>query len=95
MQYACPNPQDVACAIGPLIIIMLILFAAVVSLLILIIKAVIYCMIFRKAGYHWALGLLMLVPIACAIVPFILAFGKWPIEKELQRLRSQQKSSSS
>jgi hypothetical protein len=52
-----------------------------------IIKAVIYCMIFQKAGYHWALGLLTLVPIACIVMPFILALSDWPIQKELRLLK--------
>ena len=40
-----------------------------------------FCKIFSKAGYHWALGLLMIVPIANIIMPFILAFGDWPALK--------------
>ena len=47
---------------------------------------------FSKAGYSWALGLLMLVPIANIIMPFVLAFGDWPIYKELRLLRQQQNS---
>lgn len=49
-----------------------------------------YCKIFSKVGYCWALGLLMLVPIANIIMPFILALGDWPIIKELRQLRQQQ-----
>jgi len=60
------------------------------ALLVTIIKILIYCKIFSKAGYHWALGLLMLVPIANIIMPFVLAFGDWPVHKEL-RLMKQQK----
>ena len=51
-----------------------------------------FCMIFSKAGYSWALGLLMLVPVANLIMPFILAFGAWPVLRELQMLRQQQSS---
>ena len=72
-----------------------ILAVLVISAVILIIKAVVFCKIFSKAGYHWALGLLMLVPIACIIMPFILAFGQWPIYKELQQLRRQQNKTGS
>ncbi|MBW7988490.1 MAG: hypothetical protein FVQ84_00480 [Planctomycetes bacterium] len=59
-------------------------------LIVLIIKALIYCKIFSKAGYCWALGLLMFVPIANIIMPFVLAFGDWPIQKELRVLKQQQ-----
>lgn len=40
--------------------------------------------IFRKAGYHGALGLLMLVPIANLIMLAILAFRDWPIHGQLK-----------
>ena len=43
-----------------------------------------FCRIFSKAGYHWALGLLMIVPIANIIMPFILAFGDWPVLQSKQ-----------
>jgi hypothetical protein len=50
----------------------------------------IFCKIFSKAGYCWALGLLMLVPIANIIMPFVLAFADWPIQKKLRLLKQQQ-----
>ena len=48
-----------------------------------------FCRIFSKAGYHWALGLLMLVPFGGIIVPLILAFGEWPIYKKLSKPQTQ------
>lgn len=48
------------------------------------IKILICCRIFAKAGYCWALGLLMLVPVADIIMAFVLAFGDWPVQKELR-----------
>jgi len=42
--------------------------------------------IFSKAGYHGALGLLMLVPLANIIMLAILAFSEWPIHKEKTNL---------
>ena len=68
----------------------LIAFAILMGLIVLIIKILIFCKIFSKAGYCWALGLLMLVPIANIIMPFVLAFGDWPIQKELRLLKQQQ-----
>lgn len=56
-------------------------------LAILALVVVVYCRIFGKAGYPWALGLLMFVPIANIVMILILAFGDWPILKELRALK--------
>jgi uncharacterized membrane protein YhaH (DUF805 family) len=61
--------------------------SGLVGLLFLILAIVIYWRIFSKAGYSGALGLLMFIPIANLIAILILAFGTWPIEEELRRLR--------
>ena len=74
----------------PIFFVIITAFAILMGLIILIIKTLIYCKIFSKAGYCWALGLLMLVPIANIIMPFVLAFGDWPIQKELRLLKKQQ-----
>jgi hypothetical protein len=74
----------------PLFLAILIAFAILMGLIVLIIKILIFCKIFSKAGYCWALGLLMLVPIANIIMPFVLAFGDWPVQKELRLLKQQQ-----
>jgi len=86
------HTEEMAAAIGPIVVIVAAVFVLVVLAATLVITAVVYCKIFHKAGYHWALGLLMLVPIVCIVMPFVLAFGEWPIHKELQRLRQQQES---
>jgi len=65
------------------------LFAFIV-LVILAIKLLICCKIFAKAGYSWALGLLMLIPIVNIIMAFFLAFADWPIHKELRSLKQKQ-----
>jgi hypothetical protein len=74
----------------PVFLAIIIAFAILMSLIVLIIKVLIYCKIFSKAGYCWALGLLMLVPIANIIMPFVLAFGVWPIQKKLLLLKQLQ-----
>lgn len=74
----------------PVFAVIFIAFVILMFLIVLIIKALIYCKIFSKAGYCWALGLLMFVPIANIIMPFVLAFGDWPIQKELRVLKQQQ-----
>jgi uncharacterized membrane protein YhaH (DUF805 family) len=80
MQYGHQAPVA-----GLIIVVIWLLFV----LLVTAITALIYCRIFHKAGYSWALGLLMLVPIANIIMPFILAFGRWPIETKLRQLERQ------
>lgn len=40
--------------------------------------------IFSKAGYSGAMGLLMAVPFVNFIMLLILAFGDWPVQKELR-----------
>ena len=80
------NPEQLA----PLFAIGVMLAMIFVALLVSAIKALIFCRIFSKAGYSWALGLLMLVPIANIIMPFMLAFGDWPVCKEIRQFRQQQ-----
>ena len=67
----------------------IILSSVIFSLVAIIFAVVIYWRIFSKAGYSGALGLLMFVPIANIIVLCVLAFGEWPIYKELKYLRQQ------
>jgi len=59
-----------------------------IALIVIVIAIVIWWSIFSKAGYSGALGLLMLIPIANLIVLLILAFGEWPIQRELRELRA-------
>ncbi len=66
-----------------LIILMLCAFGCMA----LLVKTVLYCCMFAKAGYCWAMGLLMLVPFVNIIMPFVLAFGDWPVCRELRDLR--------
>ena len=77
---------DVAPVLGGMII----LFVIFVGLIITAIRILIFCKIFSKAGYCWALGLLMLIPIANIIMLFVLAFADWPVQKEMRLLKQQQ-----
>jgi hypothetical protein len=58
------------------------------ALLITILLVLSYCKIFKKAGYSWAWGLLWLVPFGNIILPLVLAFGDWPIIKDIRKLKS-------
>jgi hypothetical protein len=79
------NPQDLM----PFFVLTFVALALFVSLIAAIIKTWIYCMIFHKAGYKWAWGLLTLVPIANIIMPFVLALGDWPVRREVRQLKQQ------
>jgi len=73
--------------------LILILFIMFIVMVFTAIKIFSFCKIFSKAGYSWAFGLLMLLPMSELIIPLILAFMDWPVCKELSLLK--QKSDSS
>lgn len=58
-----------------------------ISLVVLVVSIMIYAKILSKAGYSWAMSLLLLVPLGNLVLLLILAFGNWPILSELQALR--------
>ena len=66
-----------------------IIVSSIVGLVGIIFAVIIYWRIFAKAGYSGALGLLMFVPIVNIVMLCILAFGEWPIYRELNYLRQQ------
>jgi hypothetical protein len=76
--------------VGPVFAIVFALLAAFVILVAIAIKLLIICKIFSKAGYSWALGLLMLIPLVNIIMAFFLAFADWPVQREVRRLRQEQ-----
>jgi glycerol-3-phosphate acyltransferase PlsY len=80
--------SDVAPAVGAIFLLFILFF----GLLITILMIWVYCRIFSKTGYCWALGLLMFIPIANIIMLFVLAFGDWPILRELRMLKQQRLS---
>jgi hypothetical protein len=76
---------DAAPVFGAIFIIFMILFALILT----IVQILAFCKIFSKAGFSWALGLLMLVPIANIIMFFFLAFADWPVHRELRSYKQQ------
>ena len=74
---------------APVFVAMLMMFIALVALIVVAVKILIFCKIFSKAGYCWALGLLILVPFANIVLLFVLAFSDWPVQKELRLLKQQ------
>jgi hypothetical protein len=63
------------------------IFVFAIAIISVIFSIIIYWKIFSKAGYSGALSLLMLIPIANIVMLCILAFGEWPIYRELNELR--------
>jgi len=66
---------------------LMVAFMVLAVLIIMAITLVVYCKICTKAGYNWAWGLLMFVPIAGLILLLYFAFAEWPIQRELRQLR--------
>ncbi len=59
-----------------------------IALLILAFTVWLFCRIFSKAGFHWALGFLTLIPsVGVLVALLILAFGQWPVHQELKSLK--------
>ena len=75
--------SQVAPVFGAIFTIFMIFFVLIIT----IIQIVAFCRIFSKAGFSWALGLLMLVPIANIIMFLFLAFAEWPIQRELRSFK--------
>ena len=49
-----------------------------------VLGAVFWCLICRKAGWSWALGLVSLIPGVGSLILFILlALAEWPIQRDL------------
>jgi hypothetical protein len=61
----------------------------VVGLLLLVFLVWIWATIFKKAGYSWAMALLMLVPLVNLFVLIYFAWAEWPLEAELARCKPQ------
>ncbi len=74
---------------APVFSIVFFLFMIPTVLIIVAVKVLIFCKIFSKAGFSWALGLLILVPIANIVILFVLAFAEWPIQRELSSYKQQ------
>jgi len=50
-----------------------------------LLAAKVSCNIFAKAGFPKYFGLLVFLPVVNLLVVYVLAFGDWPIHKELRR----------
>jgi len=72
-------------AFGVIFTIFMIFFVLILT----VIQILAFCKIFSKAGFSWALGLLILVPVANIIMFLFLAFAEWPIQRELRSYKQQ------
>ena len=77
------------CGVAPVFIMIFGGLVLLISFFVTIAIIWIYCRIFSKAGYCWALGLLMLIPIVNIIMLCVLGLGDWPVLRELRQLRQQ------
>lgn len=74
--------ETAAAAPGPVASVIALVFVVAI----LILAVIIWWRIFKKAGYHGAMGLLMFVPVINVIVLLVFAFREWPIQKKLREL---------
>ncbi len=74
--------------VAPMVMMVFILLAVFLGLLVTALHILVFCKIFAKAGYSWALGLLVLVPLGNLILVLVLAFANWPVLRELHELRA-------
>lgn len=72
---------------SPAFMVVLVTFAICLLAIAGLISVLVFCKLCSKAGYHWALGLLIVVPVVNSFLPFFLAFADWPVQKELRELR--------
>jgi len=72
--------------------LILILFVTFIVLVFTAIKVFSFCRIFSKAGYSWAFGLLLLLPMSEIVIPLVLALIEWPVCKELRLFKQEQSS---
>ena len=54
------------------------------------IAVTVWGLLYRKAGYSFWLGLVMVVPLANLAMLIWFLVAKWPIQQELERLRALQ-----
>jgi len=84
------DPSGISqCEAMPILVAVIVALGVLVGLILTIAIIWIYCKIFAKAGYCWALGLLMMVPVVNIIMLCVLAMGDWPVLRELHQLRQQ------
>jgi hypothetical protein len=58
---------------------------ATILILLLVVTGACWINIFAKAGFRSSMGYLMLIPAVNIFVFMRFAFGKWPIEQQLER----------
>jgi hypothetical protein len=55
------------------------LFVIPCMLIVMIVVLIPYWFIFKKAGFHPALSILLLIPIANFVMLYVLAFSQWKV----------------
>ncbi len=75
--------------VAPIFLLLLLVLISFTVIVVTAIKILVFCKIFSKAGYSWAIGLLVLIPVATLIMVLFLAFADWPVRRELGKLKQQ------
>lgn len=71
---------------SPVFVFVLVAFISLLALVTIALTTLASCKITAKAGYPWALGLLIVVPVASVILPLYLAYAEWPVHRKTRKL---------
>ena len=85
-----PSPDEIERLVEQLMpyIVVIVMVFSILSLLLTALNIIIFCKLFHKTGRHWALGFLVLLPMAGLVMLLFLAFGRWPVLEELSALKA-------
>ncbi len=54
-----------------------------IFILIAVVALLPWFFIYKKAGYHPAMGCLMFLPLVNVVMLYVLAFSEWPMERKM------------
>ncbi len=86
--HASPQPLHEMMNVSPALLMAALAVLSLISLVLAVFFVVVFCKLFHKMGHHWALGFLSLVPFGSSLILVYMAFSRWPLENELDRLRA-------
>jgi len=74
--------------VSPALFMAALVVLSIISLVLAVFFVVVFCKLFHKMGHHWALGFLSLLPFGSSLILAYMAFSRWPVQDELDRLRA-------
>lgn len=63
----------------------------IIGLGILVACLLMQCKVFKKAGYPFVWGFLMIIPLLNICLYLMFVFKEWPIQEELRKLKTEAK----